>query len=74
MVTERERAAAKWVRRFEEVNEEELQLAYKICEKILKIRDYRKSWEILQKISLKKEDILLKSGLKGEEKSKWVKK
>ena len=46
MVTERERAAAKWVRRFEEVSEEELQLAYKICEKILKIRDYRKSWEI----------------------------
>ena len=45
MVTERERAAAKWVRRFEEVSEEELQLAYKICEKILKIRDYRKSWE-----------------------------
>lgn len=45
MVTERERAAAKWVRRFEQVSEEELQLAYKICEKILKIRDYRKSWE-----------------------------
>lgn len=45
MVTEKERAAAKWVRRFEEVSEEELQLAYKICEKILKIRDYRKSWE-----------------------------
>ena len=45
MVTEKERAAAKWVRRFEEVNEEELYLAYKICEKILKIRDYRKSWE-----------------------------
>lgn len=45
MVTERERAAAKWVRRFEEISEEELQLAYKICEKILKIRDYRKSRE-----------------------------
>lgn len=45
MVTEKERTAAKWVRRFEEVSEEELQLAYKICEKILKIRDYRKSWE-----------------------------
>ena len=54
MVTEKERAAAKWVRRFEEVSEEELQLAYKICEKILKIRDYRKSWENFMERQLEK--------------------
>ena len=39
MVTERERDSAKWVRIFEELDDNELILAFEICEKILKLRN-----------------------------------
>ena len=38
MVTKNERDSAKWVRTFEELDDNELILAFEICEKILKIR------------------------------------
>ena len=39
MVTKNERDSAKWVRTFEELDDNELILAFEICEKILKIRN-----------------------------------
>ena len=39
MVTERERSTAKWVRVFEELDDNELLLAYEICEKIVSLRN-----------------------------------
>lgn len=39
MVTERERAAAKWVRAFEELDDNEFLLAYEICKKIISLRN-----------------------------------
>ena len=48
MVTEKEQATAKWVRAFEELDDDELILAYEICEKIIKIRNCH--WRIILKM------------------------
>ena len=39
MITKKERDSAKWVHTFEKLDDNELILAHKICEKILKLRN-----------------------------------